>query len=122
MKLRQNLLREHRIYNAYDLAKAVGNKVYIDYTPSESGRMAHYAHWSVIGVNFQVNPKGAWYEHGNKQFSIRGREYKEEALLEAIEWVREKFGITAWEKAPFMSYQIKGTIARVKALISKEVK
>ena len=121
MKLRKNLLREHRIYNAYELAKAAGNRVYIDYTPSERGRMAHYAHWTVVGVNFQVNPKSPWYEYGNKHFSIGGREHKEEALLEAIEWAREKFGITAWEKAPFMSYQIKGTIAKIKALI-KEVK
>lgn len=119
MKLRKNLLREHRIFNAHELAKAAGNKLYIDYIPGENGLRAHYAYWSVVGVGFKVNPQSAWYEYGNKRFSIAGRDCKEEALLEAIEWAREKFGITAWEKAPYFSYQIKGTIAKVKALIGK---
>lgn len=119
MKLRQELLREHEIYNPYYLAQAAGNKLYIGYIPGENGLRAHYAYWSVNGVNFQVNPKGPWYERGNKHFSIAGRDNKQKALLEAMEWIREKFGITEWEKAPFMSYQVKGTIAKVKALIKE---
>ena len=117
MKLRKNLLREHKIYNGYELAKAAKNKVYISYIPGENGLRAHYAYWTVIGIDFKINPESAWYEYGHKHFSIGGRECKEKALLEAIEWVKEKFGIAEWEKAPYFSYQVKGTIAKVKALI-----
>lgn len=110
----KNQLRELKIYNPYNLARKAQSKLYIGYTPGESGRMAHYPKWLIIGIGFKVNPNGAWYTYGNKEFSISCRAEKIPALNETIQWCYDNYTIPKdqWEKDPYGGRQIKGTINR----------
>lgn len=114
MAITKNKLRELKIFNPYGLAKAGRSKLYIGYDLGESGRMAHYPQWTVVGVDFKVEPNSPWYNHGNKTFSVSCRENKIPMLNEAIQWCYEKFGIPKdqWEKDQFGGYQIAGTIKK----------
>lgn len=117
MKLTKNILRENKIINPYELAKVTENKIYIDYSPAENGRMARYAQWEVVGIGFKTDPNGHWLDYGHKTFIVLGREDKQCKLQEAILWANDNFGTTEWEKDPFGSYQIKGTLAKIENII-----
>lgn len=45
-----------------------------------------------------------------------GREDKLPKLQEAMDWVKDNYRITEWERDIFGSYQIKGTIEKINAL------
>ena len=66
-----------------------------------------------MGINFKTDPSGAWYNYGHKSFSMYGRGDKQAKLEDAMGWVKERYGITEWERDVFGSYQIKGTLAKV---------
>jgi len=114
MKITKNSLRELKIYNSYNLARAGSSKLFINYMPGESGRVAHYPYWAVSGINFKVEPNSAWYDYGNKTFPLSCRADKEPMLNEAIDWCYQNFNIPKdqWEKDPFGNWQIQGTIQK----------
>lgn len=116
-RITKNKLRELRIFNPHNLATNAGSKLFICYTPAESGRMAHYQEWTVVGIDFEVNPNSAWYNHGNKSFIIDCRENKIHELNNAIQWCFDKYEIPKdqWEKDPYGGWQIKGTIKKALA-------
>jgi len=120
MKLTKSILREHKIHNPYNLARKAKNRIYIGYSPADYGRAGQPAHWTVVGIDFSTDPEGHWKDYGNKTFALWGREYKQKSLEEAIQWANENFGTNEWEKAPFNSYQIKGTLARIEAMIKEQ--
>ncbi|KKM06271.1 hypothetical protein LCGC14_1745640 [marine sediment metagenome] len=115
MRLTKNKLRELKVYNPHNLASRAGSKLFIALTPGENGRMAHYPHWTVCGIGFKVDPNGAWFDHGDKAFSINCRANKITELNRAIQWCYDNYQIPKdqWEKDPYGGWQIKGTIERV---------
>lgn len=117
MRITKQVLSEHKIYNPHDIAKRGGAKLYIDYTPQETGRMYQNASWQVIGVGFKTDPDGHWHDYGHKTFAVYRREEKKPQLEKAMAWCQATYGITEWERSPFGGYQIKGTIS--KALINE---
>ena len=113
MKLTKKVLRENRIFNPHNLAREAGSKLYIGYTSAEYGRASDSASWSIVGITFKTDPNGAWYNNGHKTFSVYSHEAKVVKLEEAMQWVKENYGITEWERDIFGSYQIKGTLEKL---------
>ncbi len=122
MKLTKSVLREKRIFNPHNLARRAGNRLYIGYASADYGRAAHCASWDIIGIDFKTDPNGAWYNYGHKSFSVGCREEKLARLEEAMQWVKENYGIAEWERDIFGSYQIKGTLDRISSEIRGVIK
>lgn len=122
MKLTKAILREHGIINPYDLCKAGRDKVAVVYRHQELGRMNQPARWQVMGVGFQVDPDGPWYNYGAKTFIVGSHrnethaQSKERQRQAAIAWATERYGITEWERDPFGDFQAKATMDRVREL------
>ena len=113
MKTKEEL-RVLKIFNPHGLARLGNSRMFITYTPGEEGRMAHYPYWSVVGIGFKVCPDAPWYDNGHKTFHVTHRGNKIIQLNAAIEWCYKNFDIPkeGWEKAPFDSWQLKGTLKR----------
>jgi hypothetical protein len=115
MKLTKNLLRQHRIFNSFDVAKATGGKLFISYSPPQYGRMADSANWQVRGLKFQTDPNGPWYNHGDKTFEVYNRQEKPVKLAEAIQWVQEHYGLKITDKDVWGDYHVEGTLKKIEA-------
>jgi hypothetical protein len=106
-------LREMHIHNPFNIMTNTGSKLFISYTGASYGRAIECATWRIIGNGFKTDPKGAWYNYGNKTFNVFCRADKEPKLKEAMAWVKETYGITEWERDVFGCYQIKGTLEKL---------
>ena len=67
--------------------------IYIIYHPAVS-RSVMPNKAAVIRVGFKTNPKGAWYDHGNKSFIGKMRE----SVPLAKAWAEERYGIKQWKR------------------------
>ena len=121
MKLTKNILREHRFYNSYDIAKITPKQIFIDYCPADNGRLtSQYARWVVIKIGYQTNSKGHWKDNYNKTFTVTCRDEKQSQLQIAIDWVKEKYGIILNEKDLFGAYHPEGTLRLVENVIKSK--
>ncbi len=120
MKITKAQLKLISIHNPHNMARIAGSKLYIGYLPAEAGRAAHYSAWTIIGIGFDTNKGGAWYDYGQKNFPFACREEKESELQKAKQWVKDTYGITEWERDVFGSYQIKGTLAKIQELLKNK--
>jgi hypothetical protein len=118
MKLTKKLLNEHRIFNSYNLALYLKEKVYIGFSAQERGRISHSAKWQVIGIGFQTDPDEAWYNYGHKTFNIWGKD-KETQLLAAKAWVKENYSMDMTERDVWGNWHVTGTMDKLKAIILK---
>lgn len=116
-RITKQQLRERHIFNSYNLARAAGNKLFISYTPAENGRASHCAAWDIVGIDFKTDSAGAWYNYGHKSFMVGSRQDKQPQLEIAMQWVKDNYGITEWERDIFGSYQIKGTLDKITELV-----
>ena len=108
-------LHAYQIRNPHNLATAGGSKLYVGYSPQDTGRASRCAKWIVKGIGFDTDPKAAWYNYGYKTFSPDyplNKANKEAARDEALAWASKTFGPFEWERDPFGAYQIKGTMAK----------
>jgi hypothetical protein len=113
MKLTKKILREHKIYNSYDVAKKLGSKIFIDYIPACNDRLvAHHAFWRFMRL------VDAGYNY--KDFTVTCRENKLPILQEVIKFVKEKCNIDITDKDPFGAYHPKGTLKKLEALIKSD--
>ena len=103
------------VFNPHGLAKHCGGlTVYVEYSPQDLGRIAHFAKWQVIRIGYKTDPDGHWSDNGHKTFTAYNpREEKEKQLQAALAWASERYGITEWERSPFGSYHPKGTGAAI---------
>lgn len=107
-------LRAQRLFNSWDIATAAGNKVLIAYSNS-TGRMGTGMHVQVFGIGFKTDPKGPWYNYGNKTFLVNGIKDKPLKLLAAQGWASIQGYVgpyTEWERDPFGGWHPKGSILR----------
>lgn len=109
MNITKRSLREIGLYNSHDIAKKGNGKVFLSYTNNMS-RWGRGKFWEVVGVGFNTNGNGPWYDYGHKTFMMWNIKEKEETLEQAKQWCLEQYGITEWEKDPFGSWHPKGTI------------
>jgi hypothetical protein len=111
VRKQQEAFRANRIFNSYGICEAGGGTAYISYTPAGTGRDIRCAKWSVIGVSgHKPDPKGPWYDQGNKAFIGKMRS---PAFEEAKAWASEKYGIKAWLKDPWGGWQDAEVLNRV---------
>jgi hypothetical protein len=121
MKLTKNILTENKVYNPYNLAQFVGEKVYISFQAQERGRISHSAKWQVVGINFKTDPEEAYYNYGHKTFTIWEHD-KETQLLAARAWVKEKYGMDMTERDVWGNWHVTGTMDKMKAIIQGNIK
>jgi len=121
MKLTKKYLRENKIYNPHNLARLAGNKVYIAHTPASYGRISSSAHWQIVGIDFQTDPKGAWYNYGHKTFIVSSRQDKQPMLTEAIKWVKENFDLDMTDRDAFGDYHPTGTLDKLSQILGGKV-
>jgi len=118
MKLTKKLCSLVGIYNPMDYS--LGN-VYIDYHPSQTGRMALSSRWIVVkrGHKFQ----GHWMDFGNKVFSIWGKAEKSAKFDEAVKFVRDFLQAEVeMVKTPMGSFMEKSFVEMRNAQIVEMVK
>ena len=115
----KNDWRELGIFNPHGIQERAKSKLYIGYKVQDYGLSGQGAGWAVYGRDFKTDPDGPWYDRGDKTFSVWGRDDKQTVLVIAMEWVKENYGITEWERGPWNSYFPKGTLAEAKQ-VSKE--
>ncbi len=108
----KNEWRALGVHNSYGIMKRSVCKLFISYSPQDSGRAGHGAHWIVVGNGFLTDPKGPWYDNGNKSFLIWDRGCKQSELDNVMAWVAERYGITKWEHGPWDSYFPKGAMLK----------
>ena len=111
-KLTSKILNEHKIFNSYDIAKAVNSPIYLCYTPADNGRLtSHYASW--VWRRF--------VEGGirSKEFSVTHRETKYTVLEEAIALIKISFSINITDKDPFGGYHPEGTLNKLEKIVNK---
>lgn len=125
MKLTKKLLREHRIFNSWGIAQALGNKIFLGYQTAEYGRMSRSPAWQVIGLDFQTDSKAPWYNNGRKTFWAFGRgNYREEkvrAFNEAVAWVKGTYGLEMTDRDPWGDYHPAGSLDRLKEILQEKV-
>jgi len=110
MKLTKNILNEHGIYNSYDIAKKLGNKIFVCYVPATNGRLnQHYAYWE-----YERFDEGKQF---SKNFTVTCRENKPIVFETALNFIRDEFGLDITDKDPFGAYHPSGTLDKLKALI-----
>lgn len=116
MKLTKNLLRQIGIYNSYDYALG---RFYIDYLPSQTGRMAEYSKW--IGIQAGKKFSEHWRDYGNKSITVTSRKEKQDKFLEMCTWAESYLGVTGeFVKTPMGSYMLKEfVVLRNKQLVKK---
>ena len=109
IRVTKDLLRGIRIHNSYMLAQKAKSAAFITYAPATTGLGAVYAYWAlnIVGYNCDVD---SCIIQGFKRYTVTCREEKPIQLQKAMEWAREALHIDEWEKDPFGSYQVKGTI------------
>jgi hypothetical protein len=110
-------LRLAGITNPWGLCVLGGGRVYIDH---RSAGTCISAAWMVYGVKGGTDPKGPWYNYGNKSFSSYGDKGK--ALAEAKEWATEKYGTLDWVRDPFGAWQDARVVARAVEKLKAGVK
>lgn len=119
MKITKDTLRELNIYSSYGLAQRLDNKIYINCIPADNGRLtSRYAYWKTYRLDF-LRPENKTKE-GTKEFTVRCREDKEPQLQKAIAWVKYFYSIEITDKDPFGGWQPKGTIAKLKEMITQK--
>jgi hypothetical protein len=68
-KTTKDTLRALLIYNPHNLAeRGVEPRVFVSYTPQETGRASQCAKWIIKGIGFNTNPDAAWYDYGLGKF------------------------------------------------------
>ena len=110
MNLTKQILRDHKIYNSFDILKVVGNSILIDYIPADNSRlMSRYAYWRMSrfeGDNIYKLEK-----------SVTCREEKPVQLEIIRKYVRSRYGLDMTDKDPFGAYHPAGTLQKLIDLI-----
>ena len=110
MRLTKTVLREHHIFNPYNLSDMVGTQVFIEYVPADNGRLtAHYAYWRMI--------RKADSKQYAKQFTVTHREVKQIVLQEAIAYVKNVHHINITDKDAFGGYHPEGTLGKLERMV-----
>ncbi|MCJ7805166.1 hypothetical protein MUP46_00795 [Patescibacteria group bacterium] len=120
MRIIKDILRNHRIFNSWDIARTAKNKLFISYSSAELGRASRPAHWQVVGMGIVTDRDAHWMNYGNKTFTVYNREEKNPKLQEAIQWVKTTYNIDMADKDPFGAYHPAGTIAKLQELIANK--
>lgn len=94
-------LGEVGVHNAH-LFAGHGN-AFVMYLAADHG-WRHGAMWRVARPGFLTDPKGPWYNYGNKTFVVFGRHDKLAVFEEAKAWASERFGIKEWARTPYGSW------------------
>ena len=101
-KLTDDLKTYLRIFNPHDFARIGEAKIYVTYEPQELGRMSRGAQYVIVGIDFDADPEGRWYNNGKKVFTLFGSgEDKAKARVAALDWAMEKYNIETWAKMPY---------------------
>lgn len=119
MKLTKKTLIENKIFNPYDIAEITQEKIFISFTPADTGRIGHSAHWQITGIGFKTDPTEAWYNYGNKTFDIYSRKDKDPQLEEAKTWAKEHYGLEFSERDVWGNWHVTGTMDKLKEIILK---
>ena len=118
MKLRKKVLDTLKIYNSYDIARKVGNNIFIEYIPHDNGRLtSHYAYWNFIRLGEYSDKLSLQQIYYHKDFTVTHREVKESVLQEVITYVKTKYGINITDKDVFGSYHPEGTLEKLENLV-----
>lgn len=119
MKLTKAILKDRSIHNPHNFCTTGRGKIYVGYSPQDTGRAGRSAKWRVIGPGIKTDPQAHFMDNGCKTFHVHPMNAethhaaKERARLEAIAWATEHYGITEWVRDPFGDYQAKETMERV---------
>lgn len=112
-------LRDVHMFNAYDFARDSG-RVFICYTPQDTGRSGHGASWGVHRIGYQTDPNGPWYHYGDKHFAVF-MDTRAGALTKAQGWAGKKYGISEWARTPFGSWMDAGFVKSRLAELKKAI-
>lgn len=119
MKITKEMLRSINIVNPYEIAKKTGNKIFLDYSPAETGRASRPAKWMVYGMGFVTDPDAHWLDMGRKVFLVGYKAEKEPMRLEAVKWVKEKYNIDLTDRDVWGNYHPAGTLDKLSKLLGK---
>jgi len=110
----QQRLCNYNINNPYSLAVEGYSKLYVDYVPADQNRLGDYPLWRIVGIGFKTAPNDTCPHHGHKTFIIPDEKSTEKVLKAAFHWCLLKYAIRVdqWEKDPFGSYQLLGTLQK----------
>ena len=101
-KLTDEFAKYLKVHNIHNFTKVGGGKVFVTYSPEMKGRMYRSAQYVISGIGITVDPDAAWYDYGNKTFTLfHYKGNKEKAQEAALEWATEKFHIKELVKAPY---------------------
>lgn len=92
-------LREHGVYNTWDVLKRFaepGKDVACRFTRCQP-REVLPDRTAVFSPSHSTEPDAPWYQHGQEWFSGR----MSESMPEAIAWASEKYGVDGWSTSPF---------------------
>lgn len=119
MKITKKICREVNIFNEWDYA-IKGTHPYLYYSPQETGRGGHPAHWRVSqsGVKFSEH----WYDHGTMPFMLWNREDRKPKFEEAVAWMKNRFGYDEIVKTPMGSWMEKSFVEQRNKEIEEKYK
>ena len=98
-------MSEVGVHNSYNLAALTDQKVFIAWSPQQTGRYYRLAHFAVVHIGYKTDPKGHWQDDGHKSFHIYGGDTRDGKAAEAMSWANKKFSKRSWVRDPFGSYQ-----------------
>lgn len=97
-------LEPHGIHN--ELNSLIKGQVAITWKPQDTGRSGRSAWWQVKRKGYLTDAEsGAYWHHGNKTFTVSGRDDREPVLQAAIAWARNRYGFGEFVKDPWGAYQ-----------------
>ena len=114
-------LREHKIFNTWELLKAFGDKgkdISVQYY-SAVPRSVRCASTQVWSPSFNTDPDTAWYDYQKKTFSGT----RKESFEEAKKWASAEYGIEEWVPCPMIrgTHVPKYVVDRAKAFLKKQI-
>ena len=114
-------LREHKIFNTWELLKSFGDEekdIAVQYYTTEprSARCASTKAWS---PSFNTDPDAAWYNYKKKTVTGNRKESFEKAKV----WASAEYGIEEWVPCPMIrgTHVPKYVVDRAKAFLKKQI-
>lgn len=105
MKLTKKLLEKIGIHNGFNYA---AGKPYLYYTSACNSPYNRSSSWSIYQKGKNLGEH--WTDDNAKVFAIYSRTTKQEKFDEAVEWMRNKFGIEEVVKTPMGTWMDKSFV------------
>ena len=125
MKITKKICREVRIYNDWEYANPNRHEPphhpYLYYSPAETGRLLYIsAAWCIAQHGKKLSD--FWRDNGVMHITVNHREEKPVKFVEALVWMRTKFGYREIVKTPMGSWMEKSFVEQRNKEIEEKYK